>query len=47
MSSSRRLQEDVLQTRLEDVLEDILEDKICYAKGVLSTSLPRRMFPGL
>ena len=37
MISSRCLQEDILQTRLQDVLEDIK----CYAEGVFKTSLAR------
>ena len=39
--SSRRLQEDVLQTRLEDVLKTYWKTKKCYAEDVLKTSSTR------
>ena len=44
---SRRIQEDVLQLCLEDVLKTSQKTKKCYTEDAFSTSSPRRMFTGM
>ena len=42
-----RLQEDVLQLCLEDVLKRSWKTKKCYTEDVFSTCSPRRVFTGI
>ena len=42
-----RLQEDVLQLCLEDVLKTSWKTKKCYTEDVFSTCSPRRVFTGI